>query len=278
MSCDGGEDDYTLTWPDSILDPIHLGFIKAGSNSKNHYVSLVPIDNPCDFQDPSISSVDSAVEQDMWENPSSLSVISGSAAEQETFENPPANITECETESMNVMESEIFQANSFTKTVVLPDCPYQPPAYAIVTQVLKNRTLHFQDSWFQKFNWLHYDASVGGVLCFHCCKATQRNLMTLANYSESAFIEDGFSNWKKSLEKFATHENSKCHRFALEQIAHTMKSEPVEALLSTKKAEEQQVAQKCLLNPSTSSIETNVSGGHVYGCNFAANQYFSKSF
>ena len=30
-------------------------------------------------------------------------------------------------------------------------------------------------------------------------------------------------------------------------------------------------------NPSTSSIETNVSGGHVYGCNFAANQYFSKS-
>ena len=36
--------------------------------------------------------------------------------------------------------------------------------------------------------------------------------------------------------------------------------------------------QNKTINPSTSSIETNVSGGHVYGCNFAANQYFSKSF
>ena len=30
-------------------------------------------------------------------------------------------------------------------------------------------------------------------------------------------------------------------------------------------------------NPSASLIE-NISGGHVYGFNFAANQYFSKSF
>ena len=33
-----------------------------------------------------------------------------------------------------------------------------------------------------------------------------------------------------------------------------------------------------IVNTSTSSIETYVSGDHVYGCNFAANQYFSKSF
>ena len=37
----------------------------------------------------------------------------------------------------------------------------------------------------------------------------------LATKLEMTFIETGFTNWKKPMEKFKDHENSSCHREAI---------------------------------------------------------------
>lgn len=35
---------------------------------------------------------------------------------------------------------------------------------------------------------------------------------------EKAFISDGFKNWKKATLKFREHDNSDCHREAVERV------------------------------------------------------------
>ena len=39
----------------------------------------------------------------------------------------------------------------------------------------------------------------------------RKGLLTFSSKQESAFIEDGFNNWKKALERFKKHETSQAH-------------------------------------------------------------------
>jgi hypothetical protein len=93
------------------------------------------------------------------------------------------------------------------------DGPYQPSAREIEPQTLLNRTLTFQDIWYEAFPWLHYNQQVKGVLCFPCMTAFANQKSTLAKSAEK--ISVGFRNWKKSWESFSRHQNSKAHLIAL---------------------------------------------------------------
>jgi len=129
----------------------------------------------------------------------------------------------------------------------LPETPFQPKSNEIVTQKLKTKSLHFQELWFVRFQWLHYAAELQGVLCHVCARLSMNNQLGLSKCTEEAFTVAGFRNWKKAIEKFSDHENSHCHRQAMVQLAQMSSSEsqPVCALLSKQKAEEQKVARKC---------------------------------
>ena len=134
----------------------------------------------------------------------------------------------------------------------LPPTPFHPNSADICAQTLKNRTLNFQDSWFSRYPWLHYDPSLKAVLCYTCSKALARNILGLSKYTESAFTVVGYSNWKKAHQKFTSPENSHCHRLAVQQLAHVEVSQPVIAQLSKQKASEQAVARGCLMRIITS--------------------------
>jgi len=136
----------------------------------------------------------------------------------------------------------------------LPERPFQPKSNEIVKLALKTRTLHFQESWFVRFKWLHYAAELQGVLCHVCAILSMKSQLGLSKCTEEAFTVCGFRNWKKAIEKFSDHENSHCHRQAMLQLAQmsSSDSQPVCALLSKQKAEEQEVGRKCLLRIFTS--------------------------
>ena len=48
--------------------------------------------------------------------------------------------------------------------------PAQPDPKLIVVQKRDNCVLSFQEKWFKTFPWLHYSATLQGVICFHCAK------------------------------------------------------------------------------------------------------------
>uniref|UniRef100_A0A8C4QC37 Uncharacterized protein n=1 Tax=Eptatretus burgeri TaxID=7764 RepID=A0A8C4QC37_EPTBU len=98
-----------------------------------------------------------------------------------------------------------------------PDQPFQPhDVSCIPVQILPNRKLKFQQQWFKDFPWLHFDQSIGRVLCHTCTDAFREKLTKLARCAEDAFVSKGFRNWKKATEKFRQHERSNTHRLASE--------------------------------------------------------------
>ena len=100
----------------------------------------------------------------------------------------------------------------------LPLHPYHPPASQIPTQVLSSRTLHFQQSWFDTFPWLHYVPVLKAVVCHTCLKATKMKIIEVCKQLENAFTTGGFTNWKKAREKFKTHQSSEGHLLAVSNL------------------------------------------------------------
>jgi len=133
----------------------------------------------------------------------------------------------------------------------LSDCttPYQPHSQCIEKQILPNKSLAFQEKWYQDFPWLHYSPSVRGVLCFYCSKGVS-NQCSLGHRPDAAFISTGFRNWKKAIEKFTAHQTSQAHRHYVTVSAH--QSNPVSAQLSSAWGKQQEVARHCLKRIVTS--------------------------
>ena len=54
-----------------------------------------------------------------------------------------------------------------------------------------------------------------------CRSAKFRNLLSFPKHQKSAFVEDGFMNWKKALQQFNEHESSVMDREAALKLAAT---------------------------------------------------------
>ena len=81
------------------------------------------------------------------------------------------------------------------------------------------------------------------MLCFYCATAVQRKT-PLTGYTDKTFIETGFNNWQKALRKFKKHEQSTCHRFAVDTIIKS--SNDVDEMLSSTYAKEKADNRKAL--------------------------------
>lgn len=66
--------------------------------------------------------------------------------------------------------------------------------------------------WKARFSWIEYSVLQDATFC-HVCRhhANQSSRF----YLESCFIRNGMKNWKKALEKFREHDQSKLHLNAL---------------------------------------------------------------
>lgn len=79
----------------------------------------------------------------------------------------------------------------------------------------------FQIVWIEKYSWLKYDNKMDVVFCDICTTAVNVIGMSTNNLSKNdavslqVFVNDGFKNWKKALERFSVHENGSFHRNSL---------------------------------------------------------------
>ena len=64
----------------------------------------------------------------------------------------------------------------------------------------------------------HDDLEKDVVLCATCVSQERKSNLALSSKKEDAFLSTGYSNWKKALQKFRTHESSNCHLEALCQL------------------------------------------------------------
>ncbi len=74
--------------------------------------------------------------------------------------------------------------------------PNQPDPKVLQKQVMKDRTLTFQKSWYEKYPWLHVSMGTDGVLCFHCSKYFKTGKPAQAKSIDPAFVSNGFKNRK----------------------------------------------------------------------------------
>jgi len=94
----------------------------------------------------------------------------------------------------------------------------------------------FQEHWRTKYNWITYDAERDCVYCGTCKKAVEMKMplptQSREKDSYAAFVENGFSNWKKALDRFFSHERSEFHKAAVSMIVSSSGSSSVASKLS----------------------------------------------
>ena len=76
----------------------------------------------------------------------------------------------------------------------------------------------FQESRKQMFHWLFYENDKEKVFCSTCKTASDEGMPLPTSSTQissfKCFVEIGFNNWKKALEKFCSNEKSDFHRTA----------------------------------------------------------------
>ena len=79
----------------------------------------------------------------------------------------------------------------------------------------------FQQKWFQRWRWLHYDSGADRVFCYLCVNALKTGKMTAEGNIDEAFVLRGYCNWKDASGDrggLASHESSSVHKRAVEMI------------------------------------------------------------
>ncbi|XP_062585373.1 zinc finger MYM-type protein 1-like [Saccostrea cucullata] len=74
----------------------------------------------------------------------------------------------------------------------------------------------FNPTWFKQYAWLHYDEAKDLAFCFTCMVAAKEG--KISNFkADGSFISTGFCNWKDATSKFRKHQDSDCHKEAVER-------------------------------------------------------------
>ena len=106
----------------------------------------------------------------------------------------------------------------------------------------------FQQHWFQRWPWLHYNEDCDLAFCFTCVVAYKNNHLHSTPCLEKSFISTGFSYWKDAVSKFKKHESSQCHKDAvLKTISLPSTSKDVGEMLAKQQASERSQRRSCFL-------------------------------
>ena len=80
-----------------------------------------------------------------------------------------------------------------------------------------NRSI--QTSWYKKYPWITVCTKKYKIFCHICRLAQHKKLITFSKRQENKFIEEGFCNWKKALQKMEEHDKSEMHKEAVLKYA-----------------------------------------------------------
>ena len=106
----------------------------------------------------------------------------------------------------------------------------------------------FQESWKQMFDWLFYESEKERAFCSTCKTASDEGMALPTSSTQissfKCFVENGFKNWKKALEKFRSHEKSDFHRAAAFMLSSKKKQSVSQLIVSghTEEMKENRIA------------------------------------
>lgn len=95
---------------------------------------------------------------------------------------------------------------------------------------------NIQSSWFVKYPWISVCVSTYRIFCSTCRGARKFGLLSMPH--KSAFIDNGFGNWKKALQKFSEHDKSEVHCEAIAKLAAKNSGQNIACALSCQHEEE----------------------------------------
>lgn len=110
-----------------------------------------------------------------------------------------------------------------------------------------NRGRSVQHSWFQSFEWLHYDLEKDSLFCFTCIKCLTMLDKSMLQEGELAFLKVGFRNWRNATTRLAQHEKSALHLRCVDLIIRRENAIPVHVQLQNSLSKTQKQASRCLL-------------------------------
>ncbi len=92
----------------------------------------------------------------------------------------------------------------------------RPPSSSSITKRRQGKqSRSFQSAWFDQHKWLTYCVTRNKAFCSSCRAAVSRGLINQGNKAQkSAFVREGFNNWKKAKQRFKEHEHCQMHREA----------------------------------------------------------------
>ena len=132
------------------------------------------------------------------------------------------------------------QSTLYSDIKDMPEHPFQPVSFKFPLRSFGKTTVvrrSFQSSWFHRWKWIHYDATVDAAFCFSCCKAASQGKVKLTGLTEGSFTNKGFTNWKDANRIFAKHESSDVHKQSTMCISSNT---DIAELLSTQHAREKE--------------------------------------
>lgn len=113
---------------------------------------------------------------------------------------------------------------------------------------MKSYSRHIQPSWYKDFPWISVCSSSLKIYCSTCRTAKLQGLLSFPKHYKSAFVDDGFHNLKKALERFREHECSVMHKEAVLKLAATKSSSlGIDAQLSAQLECDQRLHRKMLM-------------------------------
>lgn len=105
---------------------------------------------------------------------------------------------------------------------------YQPTDLSQSRSQGSSSARYIQTSWYSKHKWISVCISAYKIFCQVCRSANRQGLLT----SQSPFVRDGFSNWKKALNRFKDHERSATHREAVSKLQARSQAVNLGAMIS----------------------------------------------
>ena len=110
------------------------------------------------------------------------------------------------------------------------DIAHQPTNLAKSKSQQKSFARSIQTAWYSKYPWISVCESSYKIFCHVCCSASRQGL--ISKPSNVPFVDGGFSNWKKALQRFSSHEKSGMHREAVTKLEAKSRAVNVGAMLS----------------------------------------------
>lgn len=129
------------------------------------------------------------------------------------------------------------------------DSAYQPKhiSDSKKTGVGKHSSRQIQSKWYKKHPWITVCTSTFKIFCAACRNTNQKGLLTFPKNKRSAFVEDGFSNWKKATQRFREHEKSVMHHEALMKLAAHSSATSISTPLRSQHELDQKFHRKMLI-------------------------------